>query len=101
MLTGAGVCALNVRAESQSRSAALNGQHIPDVRKGEAAEGEVSPLVARGDEGADEAGDDHDEVHEDDGDDVRERKARVEEQLEEEERSRDRPVDVANVLRGA
>jgi hypothetical protein len=71
----------------------------PDVEEREAAEGVVTPLVAGRDKCADETGDDHDEVEEDDGDDVREREAGVEEELEQEEWRRDRPVDVAHVLR--
>lgn len=57
----------------------------------------ANALVAGGDEGADEARLNHHQVKEEDGEDLRERETGDEEELEEEERRRDCPVDVAGV----
>jgi hypothetical protein len=97
-LTGAEIRLVDVIAERGRASAGLDEKHPPNVDEGCAAECEVAPLVARRGERADQASNDHDQVHEDDHEDLRERQAGVEEQLEEEERGRNRPVDVAGVL---
>lgn len=72
-----------------------------DVEHGDAAHGVVAPLVGGLDEGADQTGDDHDQVEEDGDKDGGEGKAGDEEDLEEKERSGDGPVDVASVPDGA
>ncbi|KAI3487065.1 hypothetical protein L1887_49101 [Cichorium endivia] len=72
-----------------------------DVEHGDAAHGVVAPLVGGLDEGADQTGDDHDQVEEDGDEDGGEGEAGDEEDLEEEERGGDGPVDVASVPDGA
>lgn len=54
-----------------------------------------------GDEGADESRDDHDNVEEDQRDEVREGQARGESELEEKSRGRDGPVDVSDIPDGS
>jgi hypothetical protein len=54
----------------------------PDVEEGGASKGVETPLVGRLDEGSDETGDDHDQVEEDEGDDVRQGETRSENEHE-------------------
>ena len=77
--------------------AGLPAEHVEDVEEGDAAEGEVAPLVAGADEGASEAGDDHDFVDEDDEEDRGPGHAGGEEQVGEKERGGDDPVDVSKL----
>ena len=75
----------------------LESEHIDDETEGGAAEDEVSPLVARADESASQTGDDHDLVDKNDIHDSRPRHAGSEEQVHEQERGSDEPVDVAHI----
>lgn len=89
--------AADVLAQGVGVLAGLEGEDPDDEQKSDAAEGEVSPLVARTDESANETRDDHDLVNEDNVQDGRPRHASGEEQVQEQERSGDEPVNVAHV----
>jgi hypothetical protein len=99
--TGAGVSLADVLTEYEGSGTALEEQDVPHVEERQAAEREEAPLVAGGGEGTEETGHDHDDIHEDDGEDVREREAGVEEELKEQEWRGDCPVDIAGILQVA
>jgi len=87
--------AADVAAQGIGVAASLPAEHVEDVEEGDAAENEVSPLVAGADEGAGETGDDHDLVDKDDEEDRGPRHASSEEQVGEKQRGGDDPVDVS------
>lgn len=89
--------AADVATQGVGVFAGLPAEHVEDVEEGDAAEGEVAPLVAGADEGASEAGDDHDFVDEDDEEDRGPGHAGGEEQVGEKERGGDDPVDVSKL----
>jgi len=76
--------------------ASFPGEHVDDVAESEAAEGEVTPLVAGPNECAGETSDNHDPVNQDDVEDRRPGHASGEKQVGEQQRSGDEPVNVAN-----
>ena len=76
----------------------VDGAHSPDVEEGDGAEDVVAPLVVAVDESTDETSHDHDDGHEEGGHDIGERKTSGEQQLKEEEREGDEPLDVPHIL---
>ena len=72
----------------------LPAEHVEDVDQGNAAKGEVAPLVAGADKSAGETGDNHDLVNEDDEEDRGPGHAGSEEQVCEQQRGGNDPVDV-------
>lgn len=75
-----------------------NRRDLPDVEEGGNTEDVVAPLVVAVDEGADETHDDKDDAHEERRHDVGERQTGGQQQLKEQQRERDEPLDVADVL---
>jgi hypothetical protein len=76
--------------------AGFPGEHVEDVAQSDATESEVAPLVASPDERAGKTGDDHNPINQDDVEDRRPGHASGEEQVGEQERSSNEPVDVTN-----
>lgn len=76
----------------------LPDQDVEDVEQSGTAESKVSPFVAGRNEGSDETRDDHDLVDQDDEEGGGPGHSRGEEQVHEEERSGDDPIDVSNVV---
>jgi len=91
------VSSLEVRSEQGNRSVSRPQKDEPDVDESGASESKVTPLVRADDETSDETSDDHDKVKEDQGDDVREGQSGGEDQLEQEARGGNDPVDVPHV----
>jgi hypothetical protein len=89
--------AADVAAQGVGVAARFPAEHVEDVEEGDAAEGEVAPLVAGADESAGETGDDHDFVDEDDEEDRGPGHAGGEEQVGEKQRGGDDPVNVSEV----
>jgi hypothetical protein len=58
-------------------------------------------LVRRRDQSANQAGDDHDFIEEDEGDDVGQRKTGGEDEFQQESRGGDNPIDVSDIPNGA
>ena len=81
--------------------ASFPGELVDDVEQRSAAKRKVAPLVAGSDEGACETSDDHDLVNEDSEENGRPGHASGEEQVGEQKRSGDDPVDVANCGKSA
>jgi len=88
---------LLTRSEQGNRSVSRPQKDEPDVDKSGASESKVTPLVRADDETSNETGDDHDNVKEDQGDDVRKGESGGEDQLEQEAWGGDDPVDVPDV----
>jgi len=91
------VSSLEVRSEQGNRSVSRPQKDEPDVDKSGASESKVTPLVRADDKTSDETGNDHDKVKEDQGDNVREGESGGEDQLEQEARGGNDPVDVPHV----
>ena len=85
------------RSEQGDRSHGGPEEDEPDVDQGGTPKGKVTPLVRADDQSSDETGDDHDNVKEDQGDNVREGQSGGEDELEQETRGGDDPVDVPDV----
>ena len=73
-------------------------RNSPNVEEGSAAKDEVAPLVVAVDQGTDESGDDEDNAHEERRHDVREGETSGQQQLKEQQREGDEPLDVADIL---
>ena len=86
----------NISAHGVGVLARLPDEHVDDPGERDAAEGEVAPLVRADDEGADEAGDDHDLVDEDGVHDGGPGQGGGQEEVEEEEGGGDDPVHILN-----
>lgn len=84
-------------SERAGRLTAGKVEHVKDVQHGHAAKRVQAPLVRRTDQGADEAGDDHDEIGKDGDHHVRKWQACDQQQFEQEQGRGDGPVDVACV----
>jgi len=82
---------VDIAAESLGVLAGRHGERVNDIQEGGAAEGEVTPLVPRSHQGADQAGDDHDLVQKDGVQNGRPRHASRQEQIEKQQRCRDEP----------
>jgi hypothetical protein len=76
--------------------ASFPGEDVDNIEECDAAKDEVAPLVAGPDKCADKAGDDHDPVDQNDVKDRRPGHTGSEEQVGEQQRSGDEPVDVAD-----
>jgi hypothetical protein len=76
--------------------AGFPGEHVEDVEERDAAESEVAPLVAGPDERAGKTGDDHDPINQDDVEDRGPGHAGSEQQVGEQQRSGDEPIDVTH-----
>ena len=72
-------------------------QHIDDVKEGGITEGEISPLVGSAGQSANKTGYDHDLVDEDSDENRGPREAGGQEEVKEQQRRSDNPVDVADV----
>jgi len=70
---------------------------VGDEEESSTAEDEVTPLVARDDEGTNETGDDHDFVHEDGVEDGGPWETSSEQNVQQKKRSSDDPVNVSNI----
>lgn len=70
----------------------------PNVEQCSHTEGVVTPLVCARDQSCDEASDDKDNAHEEGGEYVGERKAGGKEELKEQKRECDEPLDVSHEL---
>lgn len=90
-----------VGTEASSGGTSGNEEHVPDDDEGSATESEESPLVHGFNEGTDETGDDHNNVEEDEDEDLRKGETGSESEFEEEKRSGDGPVDVSSVPDGS
>jgi len=75
-------------------------ENPPNVDQSNHTECEQAPLVRRWDQGTNETSDDHDNVKEDDSEDIRKGKTSTQEDLEEESRSSDSPVNVSDIPNG-
>ena len=76
----------------------LIGQwHVPDVEQRSHAEDVVTPLVVAVNQGTDKTSDNHNDGHEQRGHDVGERKASSEQELKEQQREGDKPLDVPHI----
>lgn len=89
--------AVDVSTERLGVGTTLEDHRVGDEQERDAAEGEETPLVTRFDERADETSDDHDLVHQDHVHDGWARHAAGEEQVSEQQRCCDEPIDVADV----
>ena len=87
--------------DSRTKSLGVLARHehqdIHDVQEGNHAEGEETPLVARRDKRTNKTSSDHDLVHQDRDEKCRPRESRSQKQVQQQERCRDDPIDVANV----
>jgi hypothetical protein len=90
-------CARLTRTENAGGPEGWPQEDEPDVNQRGTSERKVPPLVRAGDQSSDQSGDDHDQVEEDQGDDVRERKTGGEYELEEETGGGDDPIDVTDI----
>jgi hypothetical protein len=86
----------NILAHGVGVLASFPGEHVDDVGERKAAEGEVAPLITGPDECANKTSDDHDPVNQDDVKDRWPGHAGSEKQVGEQQRSGDKPVDVAD-----
>jgi hypothetical protein len=91
---------LDVTSVGAGVNAGLPDQLVHNVNKSEAAEGEVSPLVLGLDESTDETGNNHDLVDEDGPQDSGPWHSGGEQKISQEKRSRNEPIDVADVVDG-
>lgn len=73
-------------------------QHIPDVEQRGYTKRVVTPLVGARHKGSNETGDDEDDAHEECREDVGQRQTGGEEELKEQERECDEPLDVTHEL---
>lgn len=90
-------CTADIGTHGIGVAAGLPDQDVENVEESDAAKDEVSPLVARGDEGTDESSDDHDLVYKDNVENSGCGERSSEQQVEQKERGGDDPVDVADV----
>lgn len=74
---------------------------VDDVEERSTAKGKVCPLVAVGDEGTDKSSDNHDLINANDEKYSRPGHARGQQQIEQQERSCDEPIDVSSIEDGA
>ena len=74
------------------------GGGLPDVEESRTAESVVTPLVGAVNESTDQTGDDDKDRHEQGRHDVREGQAGAEENLQDQQREGDEPLDVPHVL---
>ena len=72
-------------------------KRVEDVEEGEHAEGPVAPLVGRLGEGANETSDDHDLIGQNGDENGGSRDASGQEEVEQEKRGGDKPVEIAYV----
>jgi hypothetical protein len=82
---------LDIIAEAFGIEACLPHKNVHDVRERSASESEVTPLVAGADESANQAGDDHDFVYQNDPQHCRPWQSCSQEQVHEEKRCGDDP----------
>lgn len=94
------VGSLEFGTEAGSRLEGRAKQDPPNVDESGATKGKVTPLVDRDNKRTDETGDDHDLVKEDQGDDVRKRETGSHDELKQQGRGGDDPVDVTSVPDG-
>lgn len=78
--------------KNSSRDSSGTREDPPDVEEGDTSKGEVTPFVGRLNKTSNETGDDHDQVEEDQGDDVGEGKTGGEDQGEEQGGGSNDPV---------
>ncbi len=76
-------------------------RNIPDVEQRDAAESVVTPFVGGRYESSDQSHRNHDDAHEERGEDVGERKAGGEKELQQQQREADEPLDVMHELVGS
>jgi hypothetical protein len=95
--TAQGEATTDILAENIGVTTALPDEDPDDVEESKAAEGEVTPLVGATDESANETGDNHDFIDEDDEEDSGPGKGGGQHQVEKKERGGDEPIDVADV----
>lgn len=87
----------DVGAEKAGVPAGRPGEVIQNIKESNHAKGEVAPLVRRLDKCANQAYDDHDEVDRDDRENGRPRHSSREQQVQQEQRRCDHPVNVASI----
>lgn len=80
-----------------SGAGSVEEERRPDVEHSNEAEGIETPLVGAADQSTNETADDSGDGHEESGHDIGEREAGGEENLKEEEREGDEPLDVAHI----
>ena len=87
----------DVTTKGRGVAASLPSEHVEDVEEGGTSKDKVAPLVAAVDKGADQSSHDHDLVDENGPQNSRPGHAGGQEQVEEQQRSGDEPVNVADI----
>lgn len=87
----------NIAAKSVGVTASLPDKNPDNVEEGSAAEGKVAPLVRAADESTNETSDNHNLIDQDDEEKSGPRHGGGQQEIHQEERSGDEPVDVADV----
>jgi len=92
---------LNIAAELPGVQSGFPSKVVDDVEERSTAKGKVCPLVAVADEGTNKSSDDHDLINANDEKYSRPGHARGQQQIEQQERSCDEPVNVSSIEDGA